>query len=554
MKIKISSLMILSVMLLVAFAGVAIATANFTLTPSTLSFDASNTAKNFTVKNTGSETANFNIPSVLITDSSGNTATVTLSDTTFSLAVNATKIVTANVDSNEVDGLDVGAHSKTVAIEATDSNSTKTINMVFSATNSFCTVSNNGKLDVTIDNLNVKTGFGPEDDQWYPGDEIEVDVQVENNGNEDIDNIEIEWQLMTKDGKVVIDDTESDFDLRDGDDDTITFTINLDPEDLEASEEDYVLLVRATGEVDGGDFDGEDTCDSDSNDIQMLLDNDFVVLSNINVPETIQCDVDTQITADVWNVGDDDQDDVVVILEVPLLKIYETIEIGDIDSFDKERLSRMIKVPATAKEGRYEVQFTVLDEDEDVYENDENDESVFKRAFTLSGNCEGSPSTPGTGSGSGSEGDVDVTASLESEAKAGESLSIKANIKNSADKLITYEVKATGHSGWGTLRNIEPGVIALGVGESKDVILSFDVNSGVSGDQQFTIEVRSDGDLVASQPVSFTVEKSSRLGGLGGITGGSIISGDNWYLWGIGALNVILVIIIIIVAIRIAKS
>ena len=55
---------------------------------------------------------------------------------------------------------------------------------------------------------------------------------------------------------------------------------------------------------------------------------------------------------------------------------------------------------------------------------------------------------------------------------------------------------------------------------------------------------------MATQPVSFNIEEKS--GGFG-ITGGAINS-DNWYLWGIGALNVILVVIIIIVAIRIAKS
>ena len=53
------------------------------------------------------------------------------------------------------------------------------------------------------------------------------------------------------------------------------------------------------------------------------------------------------------------------------------------------------------------------------------------------------------------------------------------------------------------------------------------------------------------QPVSLTVKQSGF--GFPGITG-NIISEGNWYLWGIGALNVLLVVIIIIVAFKIAKK
>ena len=53
---------------------------------------------------------------------------------------------------------------------------------------------------------------------------------------------------------------------------------------------------------------------------------------------------------------------------------------------------------------------------------------------------------------------------------------------------------------------------------------------------------------MTTQPVSVAIEERS---GLFGLTG--LVTSGNAYLWGIGALNVILVIIIIIVAVRVAR-
>ena len=89
-------------------------------------------------------------------------------------------------------------------------------------------------------------------------------------------------------------------------------------------------------------------------------------------------------------------------------------------------------------------------------------------------------------------------------------------------------------------------------GKSKDVLMTFNVNKDVSGDKLFNIDVLSEGESVLKQSVSITIEKASGFN-LSGITG-NIISEGNWYLWGIGALNVLLVIIIILVAIKVAKK
>jgi hypothetical protein len=548
MKTKNIAFVLATVFLSVLLISFVSATTTFTINPISLKFTQEDVSKAFTVKNTGNEVVDFVIPSPInIKDGSGNTVTVTLdSGSTFSLNAGASKTFTSTVGPFEVENLDLGVHSETILIDGTGQTSAEKVTkeISFSAQRSFCTVPNEGDLSVKIDDITVKNGFGPEDDEWYATDEIEIEIEVENNGQEDIENVEIEWALLTSDGEEVMDGDEKDFDLDEDDDELITINFKLDPDDLEEGEDDYTFFVRGTGEIKDGPNEGEDTCSSDSEEIKLVLDDDFVVLDNIRAQGPVQCGSSLTINADVWNIGDDDQDDVSVVIEVPLLNIFKQVELGDIDSFEDKKLSESITIPGNADEGRYEIQYTVLDEDGDVFENDEDDESIFKTAFEVSGGC--GSSTPS----------VSVSASLNSEAKAGSELTVKASIQNNAGGLVTYEIDSSGHNSWGSLTSVEPALIVLGDNERNDNILfTFNVNEDADGEQGFTIEVKSDGQLIASQPVSFTIgEGSGSSGGLGTITGGAIVDNDNWYLWGIGALNVILVIIIIVVAIRIARS
>ena len=143
-----------------------------------------------------------------------------------------------------------------------------------------------------------------------------------------------------------------------------------------------------------------------------------------------------------------------------------------------------------------------------------------------------------------------VTASLESGGIAGGELVIKATVSNTGSKLVTYELNAVEYEEWATLISVEPSTITLEAGESKDVLLTLNVNADASGDKSFNIEVLSENEVIKISTVEpVTIGKT----GFGSITGG-VISEGNWYLWGIGALNVILVIVIILVALKVAKK
>jgi len=386
--------------------------------------------------------------------------------------------------------------------------------------------------DVSFD---VKEGFGDET-EWLPLDEIEVEIEIQNKHNDEkIKDIVVSWGLYnTKTGDWYIDDEENDFDLKDGDDKTLTLTFKLDDDVDELEDGDYKFYVWATGEL----LD-KDICVSDVTDIDIIDESDFVILSNIVSPETSSCGSDVQITADVWNVGSDDQDDVFVIANNKELGILnKKITIGDIDAFDKgEKLVLDFKVPGGIKEMiYYNIEFKVYNEDSEIYENDyDEDQSIFNVMLKVEGNCQVGPTAA-------------ISATLESGGKAGEEIVIKATITNTASTTQTYSFQASDYTSWATLTSIEPALLIFNAGESKDVLYKLKVNKDISGSQTFNIEVKSEDNKILKQPVSVSIEKSGFS-----ITGG-IISGNNSYLWGIGILNVILVIIIIIVAIKVSRK
>ena len=400
------------------------------------------------------------------------------------------------------------------------------------------TVGDNSDLSIEIDDVTVE-GFG-DDEEWLPLDEIEIEIKVENENNDyDIDDIEVVWGLYDSGSDSwYIDEEESDFNLKDGDDKTIIVTFKLDDDVDELEDGDWTLYVWANAVLDDDSDDGKELCASDSVDISMEIENDFVILDDIVFPEIVSCGSEFQVTADIWNIGDDDQEDVYLRIYNKELGINERVVIGDVDAFEDERLDILIKMPEDAEEKYYPLTFWVFDEDGEVYENDyDEDEAEFILPIKVEGSC--SVSSPAL-----------VSANLESGGDAGEELVVKATITNSGTKSATYTLNAAGYSTWADSVSIDQSVFTLGAGDSKEVLFTFDVDEDASGAEQFNIEVISGNKLVTTQPVQVEIQETSS--GFAGITG-NVFADSNKYLWGIGILNVILIVFIIIVAIRVAR-
>ena len=402
--------------------------------------------------------------------------------------------------------------------------------------------SNPGELDVKIKDVNA-VGFG-DGNEVLPFDTLEIEVSVDNQGSDNIDNIEVEWGLYDSDtGDWVIDvDNEKDFDLKDGNDETITFSFDIndnmdvDLSDLDESD-NYVLYVRATGDVDNNNNDI--TCESDTEDIQLIIEKDFVVAKDITAPETVSCNSDLQVSADIWNIGTRNQDNVVVKIFNKDLSINKLVEVGDIDSFDNTNLDETFKIPSNAKEQSYSISFEIYDDSDDIYVNDYDDqEARFTKAIKVT-SCSGI-----TDDGAGEEGNILVSAEIQDGGEAGKPLIIKAVVTNTGDSSATLLLNAAGYSSWAESVNVVPESITLAAGKSASALLTFEVNKDASGDNLFDLEIVSGNNLVAVQPVSVSITENK----------GGFSLGGSWYLWLIVALNVILVIVIIAIAVKVSKK
>lgn len=519
--------MIASVLSLVLLIGLASAT----LTISGVSeLQQDGSSFSFNIASTENETVSFSLTDIT---NAGKTITFTIpSDITINDTVSQTVTVNYAVES----GFDfefLEEYKTTLTANGTNSSS---VTQVFKFQDSnFCEYSNPGELRVNIEDISVVKGFG-EDDEWFPMDEIEIEIEVENRGDEDVDDIEVEWGLYNNEDDewaIEVDDVE-EFNLKDGDEEvfTISFSLNGDlDQDLEDLQDGtYTIYVKATGEVDN-EF-NEETCASEIEEVSIIIEDDFVVLSDFEYLETVQCGTQFQLIADVWNIGEDDQDDVYVKLFNRELNINEKIEIGDIDAFDNEGFEFNFMLPDDADEKRYSLTLSVYDEDDDIYETDFNDESsVFDIAFDLQGGC-AKPSAV-------------VSASLYEGGQAGKQLTIKSTIMNSGEKSTTYLLNAAGYAEWATTARVEQSAFTLSSGESREVMITFDVKDDVQGEKTFYIEVLSENELLVNQPVAVPISKK-------GFSFPSI-GNSNWHLWAIGALNIILVVFIIIIAVRIAR-
>ena len=404
---------------------------------------------------------------------------------------------------------------------------------------------NDGNLDLRVEDVKVVQGFGDDDEYWYPFDEIEVELEVENNGNWDIDNIEIEWALYTTNGKKIMDDTLNDFNLKDGKDEKITFTFILDEDIDDFESEDAILYISARGEIDDNDaglLDGEDTCDSDKVEVEVLADDDFLILTDLQIngvaleeyvleDYNLMCGQEITLTTNIWNIGPEDQEEMSIEIYNYELGISKIMEIGDIDGFENKEVSFTVMLPNEVEAKWYDLEVSIYDEDNDLFENSKDDESVFNLMVKLDEKC--------------GFVEPEISAELLTEAKENKEMIIKITVKNKGSKEVTYNVNAAGYASWATLSEAASRTLELDAGESKELLFTFHTNKNTAGERAFNLEITADNELITTKPVLVMIEE----------TGNKFkdFFSNNWKLLGIGLINLILIIAIIIVAVRTYK-
>jgi hypothetical protein len=505
------------------------------------------------ITNNEADAVNITLPvSFEITDGD-EVITVSLNETVFDEVVNGETVKVLLTRGDVPSNFELGEHTKDMDIDIVKSDNssvTDTKKVTVSFVNSFCEAGENGTLeikDLDVDNLDG------DDDEWQPLDEIELTVEVENIGNDEVENVILEIMVLDNSNNDVTSDfdfDEEEIDLGDIDDDeeeTGIFRIGeLSPE---VDDGDYKIFIKAYSEDDeelhciasSGKF-----SDDFYHGVSVKRDESrAVVVREYDAIREAQSGDSIEITFKVFNIGEEEEDDVLVTLKNSDLDINEREHIRNFDVGDREEIIFSVEIPEDAEEDTYDLNiYTYFDYDDgDVFEEssyDKNSVDDLDETYRIRLQVTELPQP---------DLDVEITAELVSEkAVAGQELLIKGTLRNTGEAETTYSLDVSDYSGWATLDDLDPVSLTLEPQESEDFDISFIVDEEAVGEQLFTITANF-GEQVEEQEVSVIIEEQAFE-----FTGSAIAEHfrDNWFIWLIAVINIILIIAIIIVARRIS--
>ena len=464
------------------------------------------------------------------------------------LTLEAGNFEKVNVKGANLDILKFGSHDVKITAKSTEpivsSNEiTFTINKVF------CKGGEAGG-NLEIKNIDIDNEVG-ENDVWQILDNVKIEVEIENNGEDKIRDVFVELGLFDSDGKNLIRDLDFSNegeekidlgDLDDGESETVEFEIKV-PADLK-KDGDFKLAVKAYSKDSGETKE----CVGSSEDLDKVFyqnikieredeEDKFIAFDNIELtPGEAVCGDSVNLRFEAFNIGDENQKQVKISLKNTKLGIDMSKEIkDDMEEGDSKQIEFEFSVPEKATDGNYNLE---LNADYD-YSNGRYRQSLDEATVVplkIFG-CEKEPVKE--------EKKVLIAASLDSEAKAGSEMIVKSIVTNLGSEEADFIMGASGYESWADLNSISERLFKLKAGESKEVKLNFNVNEEAKGKQSFTLEVLS-GSKEEKREVEVNIEeKETPSTGIG--------FGENSLIWIIGAINVILIILIIIVAARISR-
>ncbi|HVY01938.1 MAG TPA: putative S-layer protein [Candidatus Nanoarchaeia archaeon] len=535
------------ILLLSSASAITLAQVGSAVVPSSATTSATSFTISFTLNNTGADgTVDFSTSSM--TSPSG--ATISFSPASgATILSNQTQTFVATVTFTAGTGSVAG----TIVADPAGSGSNVNIPFSVSRTVNFCKSGEQGG-NLSISNLDISSD-GEDDTTWRPLDTVKIEVDVENNGDDDIKDVVVELGLYDSSGKNQIGDIdfinsdEEQFDIgtiKDGDEETATFEFRI-PADIDDG--NYKLKIKAYSDKLGEAKECVDTSselsDDTFEDIEVELESDegkYIAFDNVEFnPTEATCGDQVTLAFDAYNIGDEDQDRVNIFASSKDLKFDMSQEIvSGLDQGDHESMLFTFTVPQGLVDKTYKVDLSSeYDYRSGVYrqESDETDAYSIK----IFG-CGVGSSSAGSSTSTSSAAKAALSASLDSEAKAGENLKVTATITNRLSTEASYVISASGYDDWASLKSISDRIVTLGAGESTDVTLTFAVSDDAAGEQSFTLEA-TNGNVVSQRDVVVSLAESQGFS-LGG----------NSLFWGIAIVNVVLLIAIVLVAIRLSRN
>ncbi|MFZ1970894.1 MAG: putative S-layer protein [Candidatus Nanoarchaeia archaeon] len=579
MKYKYFSILALS---LVSFILLVSSASALTVSTNSLSaFTNPGVSQNLSVYNSQQDVnfnTNFSIASHL-TDSNGNNYDFLINPTGSVNNVSSSGQASYNISLNPsissgsfVYGNTYSETAQFNAINSSNSSIQSSIPVNLTYVKSFCQSGdlNDSNIQMNVYVTNTGSGTSSSSTNWNPLDTIQVQVQLYNyNSNFNLNNVvfniglfqqgtnnniinEMNWQSGGS-NSVQIGGISSNSNGQ------YTFTFKVDPSILSNNngQTSYILMVEAYGNQFCVDHSTSLSSYGGSIyytniGIQSPDYNQAVVVDIGSLPLSTQvsCGQQVTLTPNIYNLGYNENSyskgQVFVTMSIPQLGINENQTLyGDLNSGSSVQAPFTFDVPINAGQTTYNVYFRTYygynSQYSEPYFGDYQyvSQNTFNTLLSVQGNCV--YATAAT---------TQITAQLESGGKAGSPLVIKSTITNTGNTTVSYNFGLEEYSSWASVSDISPLNITLTPGQSQDITANLSVNSDASGDKSFYLDAYSNGYLITKQPLSISITPQFSLAS---ITGGAI-SGDNWYLWGIGLLNVILILSIIIILVKVGKK
>jgi len=503
--------------------------ADFTLTtPSTITLNENSNGNSFFNIQNGNETItnvqiSTNTTASDLTDGT-NAITVTYNPVSFSNITNDTT-QTVNINVSIPQDIDIGTYKAVVNVISGSISKSTTLDIIVDP--NVCSEGKQGS-DLSVDIQSPDSG-----DDFKPGDIIDVEVDVSNDGSDDLD-VKVEASLWDLDkGKKIAYVRSDEQNINEDDEETFNLQLKLTYTGFD-EDNNYKLFVKA---YESGNED--DNCNYNSQSQNLELSDDEVVIEKlVLIPTIVECGEQVTATVDVLNIGTNDQDDVYVQIlnsELKLDKSSSAFSLGQYgDSDDDATETFTFNIPEDAAEKDYSITAIVHSDGPD------NSQSQ-----TLKVTCADSVQTATTASNSGS---LSIPSSIRS-ASIGSILPLNYVITNSASASQTYTLEFTPLGAWASPATQ---TVTVGSGQASSFNLNIPVSSNVAeGTYSASIKLLSSGNVLDSKPLSIELLKSNAESEPNKFTGKTVL--DNLKIGNIPlafwlVLDVILALLIVILA------
>lgn len=395
---------------------------------------------------------------------------------------------------------------KTITINASSISENTSATFYLTIKRNFC------EAGIEGNDLDVEIKEPDSGDDFYAGETISIEVNVDTNDEVDFD-LYAELYDITS-GEVIEEASLEDLSLDEEDDD---YTIEIKvPYDIDTGD-DYVINVKAEGE----NSDDDEQCQQDTISVEIKKRNHAVVLDKITYPDTLSCSMPLDLIVRVANAGRDDEADVKVKITSTTLNLSAE-QTKDIDENDEESFSFSNIIPIVAP-GKYSIRIEV---------ESDNSEDAQTIEVNLQGNCKVDQKS------------VSILAFQQNQGSIGKDVVFKTTITNTGTSTTTYAVDVAGYQSWASLSGISQTQLTLASGESKDIIITLKPNQNAQTTNTFQIKTTFAGQI-KTQDLALTLSKTDTNVPITGATFwsklGTSLKNNAWLF----IINVILVIIVI---------